>query len=100
MHIVEVVLRAKDGNVPRTLEWWKEMVGKSGAYKDNGEALSRMDGENSVVIVRHRFEDLAAEGAFWNTWHDSEAAQFAEEGSDEYVDAPPTFHRYAVLHSY
>lgn len=26
-----------------------------------------MDGENSVVIVRQRFEDLAAEGAFWNT---------------------------------
>ena len=100
MHVVEVVLRAKDGDVARTVAWWKELVQKDGAYKDNGEALSRMDGENSIVICRHTFKDLGAEGAFWDTWQASTAAKFAEEGWDEYVAGPPIFHRYAILHSY
>ncbi|MBT5327319.1 MAG: hypothetical protein HOL51_14480 [Gemmatimonadetes bacterium] len=100
MHVVEVIMRVKDGDIQRTLEWWKGLVQKNGAYSKNGQALSRMDGENSILIVRHTFSDLGEEGIFWDTWNGSDAAEHAGLSSSEYVDGPPSFHRYAVLHSY
>ena len=100
MHVVEVIMRVKDGDIQRTLEWWKGLVQKNGAYSKNGQALSRMDGVNSVLIARHTFDDLGEEGRFWDTWNGSDAAEYAGENWNEYVDGPPSFHRYAILHSY
>ena len=42
MHVVEGVLRAKYGDVAKTFKWWKDLVQKDRAFKNNGEALSRM----------------------------------------------------------
>ena len=61
MHILECTVRPANGDSEKALEYWKGLMEISdGAFK-NGKALSRMDGENSVLIFRHLFNDLAEE---------------------------------------
>ena len=55
---------------------------------------------NSVLLVRHTFDGLGDEQVAWDTWHDSETGKRCLEEWDDYVEGPPTFHRYNVLHSY
>ena len=100
MHILEGIFRPKNGDIQRTLEWWKGLMKSSSAFEKNGTALSRMDGENSVLIVRHLFDDLADEQKAWDTWGDSDTGNRAHAEWNDYVDGPPIFHRYNVLHSY
>ena len=101
MHVWEATLRPKDNDVQGTCEWWQSMKKITGAeHFENGQALSRMDGENSVLIIRHTFEDLAHEQKVFEAWFGTECQQTFEEQFAEYVDGPPAFHRYNVLHSY
>ena len=101
MHVWEGTLRPKNGDIERTCDWWKSNLKVSGAEGfENGEALSRMDGENSVLIVRHLFDDLADEQKAWDTWGDSDTGNRAHAEWNDYVAGPPIFHRYNVLHSY
>ena len=100
MHILEGVFRPKNGDIERALEWWKGLMRSSEAFDKNGTALNRMDGENSVLIVRHMFDNLAGEGKAWDMWAGSDTGNRAREEWDDYIDGPPTFHRYNVLHSY
>ena len=52
MHVWEATLRPKNNDVQRTCEWWQSMKKITGAeHFENGQALSRMDGENSVLII-------------------------------------------------
>ena len=60
MHVLEITFRPKNGDVERGFEWWKKIVSMKGAWK-NGQALSRMDGENSVILIRHSFDHFAEE---------------------------------------
>ncbi len=101
MHVWEGTLRPKNGDIERTCEWWKSNLKVSGAEGfENGEAVSRMDGQNSVLIIRHTFDNLAHEERVFDAWHGSECQQNIASQWDKYVDGPPTFHRYNVLHSY
>ena len=50
-------------------------MGSKTAFGKTGVALSQMDGENSVLIVRHAFNGPDNEQAAWDTWHDSETAK-------------------------
>ncbi len=100
MHVLEGVLRPKNRDIHRTLEWWKGLMESSTAFAKNGVALNRMDGENSVLIVRHTFDGLGDEQVAWDTWQDSETGKRCLEEWDDYVEGAPTFHRYNVLHSY
>ena len=94
-------MRPKNGQIERTCEWWKGLLKISGAESfENGVALSRMDGGNSVLIIRHTFDDLAHERRVFDAWPGSENHQTFQDQLDEYVDGPITIHRYAVLHSY
>jgi hypothetical protein len=72
MHILEGVFRPKNGDIERTLEWWKGLMLSSEAFDKNGTALNRMDGENSVLIVRRMFDNLAGEGKAWDMWAGSD----------------------------
>ena len=99
LHILECTVRPKNGDIQRTCEWWKGLMESSGAFK-NGKALSRMDGENNVLIFRHLFNDLAEEQKAWETWGGSEASKRHREHRNEYFEGHGTFHRYNVLHSY
>ena len=70
MHVWEGTLRPKNGDIERTCEWWKSNLKVSGAEGfENGEAVSRMDGENSVLIIRHTFDNLAHEERVFDAWH-------------------------------
>ena len=58
MHVWEGIMCPKNGNIERTCEWWKGLLSLSGCEGfENGVALNRMDGENSVLIIRHTFDD-------------------------------------------
>ena len=100
MHVLEGIFRAKDGDIERTADWWKGLMESSTALEKNGMALNRMDGKNSVVIVRHLFDDLADEQRAWEAWGGSDTGNRARDEWDDYVDGPFTVHRYNVLHSY
>tara|TARA_B110000438_G_scaffold143493_1_gene138340 strand:+ start:178 stop:483 length:306 start_codon:yes stop_codon:yes gene_type:complete len=101
MHIWEGTLRPKNGDIERTCEWWKGLFGISGTEGfENGAALSRMDGENSVLIIRHTYDNLAHEERVFDAWTVGEVHKVIQDQWDEYVDGPPTFHRYSVLHSF
>ncbi len=101
MHVWEGIMCPKNGNIERTCEWWKGLLSLSGCEGfENGVALNRMDGENSVLIIRHTFDDLAHEQRVWEIWHDSEVHKKIQEEWDEYCDGPVTIHRYNVQHSY
>ena len=88
MHVWEGTLRPKDGDIERTCEWWQGML-KLG-----------MDGDNSVLIIRHTFDDLAHEQRVFDGWTGSECYETFQKQFNKYVDGPLTSHRYAVLHSY
>jgi hypothetical protein len=100
MHILECIVRPANGDTERALEYWKGLIEISGGGFKNGQALSRMDGENSVIIIRHQFNDLAEEQKAWEVWGSSDAGKRHREHRNEYFDGPGTFHRYNVLHSY
>ncbi len=100
MHILEATIRPKGGNIQRTLEFWKSLIPLDGAFNKEGQALSRMDGENSVIIIRHTFESLAEEQEFSDGFKDSQCAKKLSGEWSDYFEGPPTFHRYNVLHSY
>lgn len=101
MHVWEATLRPKDGEIQRTCKWWQGMLKLSGAeHFENGVALNRMDGENSVLIIRHTFDDLAHEQRVFDDWTGSECYETFQKQFNKYVDGPIRTHRYAVLHSY
>ena len=100
MHILECTVRPVNGDLQRTLEYWKGLMEISDGAFNNGQALNRMDGENNVLIFRHLFNDLAEEQKAWETWGGSEASKRHRENRNEYFEGRGTFHRYNVLHSY
>ena len=100
MHILEATIRTNGGNIQRTLEFWKSLISLDGAFNKEGQALSRMDGENSVIIIRHAFESLAEEQEFSDGFKDSQCATKLSGEWNDYFEGLPTFYRYKVLHSY
>ena len=82
------------------MEFWKSLISLDGAFNKEGQALSRMDGENSVIIIRHAFESLAEEQEFSDGFKDSQCATKLSGEWNDYFEGLPTFHRYKVLHSY
>ena len=101
MHVWEGTMQPKDGNIERICEWWKSLLSLSGCEGfENGVALNRMDGENSVLIIRHTFDDLAHEQRAWDIWNDSEVHKKIQAEWDEYCNGPVTVHRYYVQYSY
>lgn len=99
MHVVECTIRPKNGDIEKACEWWKKIVSMKGAWK-NGQALSRLDGEQNVIIFRYTLENFVEEQEFWDNWMDTDALRYAQETWKEYAEGSPTFHRYNVLHSY
>jgi hypothetical protein len=77
VHVFEAIFRPKDGDIERTADWWKGLMESSTAFEKNGMALNRMDGENSVLIVRHLFDDLADEQKAWEAWGGSDTGNRA-----------------------
>ena len=51
MHVVECTIRPRNGDIEKACEWWKKIVSMKGAWK-NGQALSRLDGEQNVRKLR------------------------------------------------
>ena len=102
MHIWEGTARPKNNDIMRTLEWWRSLLNLSGGGENftNGIALSRLDGENSVIIIRHTFEDLAEEQRVFAAWEESACHEEHARSFSDYFEGPVTVHRYNVLHSY
>ena len=81
MHIGGGTLRPNNGDIERTCEWWKGLFGISGTEGfENGEAVSRMDGENSVLIIRHTFDNLAHEERVFDAWTVGEVHKVIQGG--------------------
>mgnify|MGYP001177129241 FL=1 len=100
MHVLEATIRPRDGNIQKTLEWWKSLIPLEGAFNKEGKALSKMDGENNVMIIRHTFDSLSEEQEFSERMNGSQAQEKIRKESSDYIEGPITFHRYNVLHSY